>query len=75
MTTSRKCLEVDMDLRDYFALKAMPLAMQMEKENTDKQMGNKWYWDGVDDVDVIASLAYAVADAMMKAREEGEPEP
>jgi hypothetical protein len=64
-----------MDLRDYFALKAMPLAMQMEKENTDKQMGNKWYWDGVDDVDVIASLAYAVADAMMKAREEGEPEP
>jgi hypothetical protein len=61
-----------MDLRDYFALKAMPLAMQMEKENTDKQMGDKWYWDGVDDVDVIASLAYAVADAMMKAREEAQ---
>jgi len=64
-----------MDLRDYFALKAMPLAMQMEKENTNKQMGDKWYWDGVDDVDVIASLSYAMADAMMKAREEGEPEP
>ena len=62
-------------IRDYFAARALPLAMQMEKDNANKKMGDKWYWDGVDDVDVIASLSYAIADAMMEAREEGEPEP
>jgi hypothetical protein len=59
-----------MHLRDYFAAKALPLAFQMEKENTNKSMGEKWYWDGDEDFFVIALMAYGMADAMMKARDD-----
>jgi hypothetical protein len=41
-------------LRDYFAAKAMAVIMD---------------WDGNDDVDSVAALAYMQADAMLKARE------
>jgi hypothetical protein len=57
--------------RDYFAAKALPLAMQMEKENTDKALGEKWVWDVAEDAQYIAALAYSLADAMLSAREEG----
>jgi hypothetical protein len=42
----------------------------MEKENTNKSMGEKWYWDGDEDFFVIALMAYGMADAMMKARDD-----
>ena len=51
-----------MDLRDYFAAKAMPAIIQ------------DWYKDGLpcgddDNAYGIATVAYLVADAMIKARE------
>ena len=61
-------------IRDYFAARALPLAMQMEKETTDKAMGEKWEWDIEEDARHIALLAYAFADAMLKVREETDPE-
>jgi hypothetical protein len=60
-------------IRDYFAARAMPLALQMEKETTEKALGDKWEWD-VEDARHIALLAYAFADAMLKVREETDPE-
>jgi hypothetical protein len=60
--------------RDYFAARALPLAMQMEKENTDKALGEKWVWDIEEDARYIALLAYALADAMLRVREETDPE-
>lgn len=61
-----------MDLRDYFAAKAMPLAMQWLKHNYDREIGNTWMWneeDYEDDPKEIAELAYKMADAMIKVRE------
>ena len=51
-----------MDLRDYFAVKAMPVIAQ------------DWYKDNLplgddDNAYAIAVVAYIMADAMMKARE------
>jgi len=61
-------------IRDYFAARALPLAMQMEKETTDKALGEKWHWDIEEDARSIALMAYAFADAMLKIREETDPE-
>jgi hypothetical protein len=61
-------------IRDYFAARALPLAMQMEKETTDKAVGEKWEWDIEEDARHIALMAYAFADAMLKVREETDPE-
>jgi len=54
-------ISAGMDLRDYFAAKAMPAIIQ------------DWYKDGLpcgddDNAYGIATVAYLVADAMMKAR-------
>ena len=65
--------QTGMDLRDYFAAKAMPLAMQWIKHNTDREVGLQWTWTDDDfehDSREIAELAYKFADAMMKARKE-----
>jgi len=56
-------ISAGMDLRDYFAAKAMPAIIQ------------DWYKDGLpcgddDNAYGIATVAYLVADAMMKARTE-----
>ena len=61
-------------IRDYFAARALPLAMQMEKETTDKALGEGWHWDIEEDARNIALVAYAFADAMLKIREETDPE-
>ena len=61
-------------IRDYFSARALPLAMQMEKETTDKAVGEKWEWDIEEDARHIALMAYAFADAMLKVREETDPE-
>lgn len=65
--------QLGMDLRDYFAAKAMPLAMRWVKHNYEKQLGTVWMWNEEaheDDAKEIATVAYQIADAMMKAREE-----
>lgn len=61
-----------MELRDYFAAKSLPLAMEWVKHNYDREVGNTWMWneaeyetDGLE----IAICAYHIADAMMQARE------
>ena len=64
-----------MDLRDYFAAGALPLAMRWVKHNYEKQIGNAWMWNEEeyeDDSKAIAKVAYQIADAMMKVREERE---
>jgi uncharacterized protein YcbX len=57
-----------MTLRDYFAAKAMPLSMDRLRENFTRDMGDRWDWDD-GDWESIAENAYALADAMLKARE------
>ena len=59
-TTGNTKLEEGMDLRDYFAAKAMQGFQQ------------EWVYDNSDE---IASKAYALADAMMKAREVKNDQP
>jgi hypothetical protein len=64
--------EKGMDLRDYFAAKAMPLAMKWVEHNYNEQLGKGWMWDEEEyenDAGEIAAVAYFIADAMMKARE------
>ena len=58
-----------MTLRDYFAAKAMPLAMKRLGENYEKDLvANHWCWeDG--DWESVAEISYALADAMIKSRE------
>jgi len=59
-----------MTLRDYFAAKALPLAMQMKAHNYNKEIGKEWEWDIEEDALDFAQAAYAFADAMLEAREE-----
>ena len=59
--------EKGMDLRDYFAAKAMPLAMEWFKHNYDREIGNTWLWSA-EDAEEIAAIAYMMTDEMMKAR-------
>ncbi len=69
--------EKGMDLRDYFAAKAMPLAMKWVEHNYSQVLdGNDWMWDekgdeeeDENDAGEIAAVAYLIADAMMAARE------
>ena len=56
-----------MTLRDYFAGKAMPMAMNRLRENYDKDLGDEWVWED-DDWEFVADHSYLIADAMLKAR-------
>ena len=57
-----------MDLRDYFATAALPVAFSMVKEV--HAIYHKGYeWDYEHDCENIADIAYCFADAMLKARE------
>lgn len=58
-----------MDLRDYFAAKALPFVMQDIKEDlvSDDEWSG-WFFETTV-ADMMAENAYLVADAMMKARE------
>jgi hypothetical protein len=59
-----------MDLRDYFAAKALPLAMKWIEHNYTREMNGDWSWHSEDeDEREIAEIAYHMADAMMQARE------
>jgi hypothetical protein len=58
-----------MDLRDYFATAALPVAFNMVKE-LHAIYYKEYEWDYEDDCESIANVAYCFADAMMKARNE-----
>jgi len=60
-----------MTLRDYFAAKAMPLAMERLRLNYTRDMGDEWSWKDTD-WEFIADRAYDMADAMLHAREANE---
>lgn len=64
---------VGMELRDYFAAKALPLAMKWVERTYDiSLMHREWLWDEEeheDDAQHIAEVAYQIADAMIKERE------
>jgi len=56
-----------MTLRDYFAAASIEVAMRMVKHdlNTDQEY---FYWNQIER-EIVASRAYAMADAMLEARE------
>ena len=64
-----------MDLRDYFAAKAMPLAFKVwenyhsSEENDDSYKTSNFQADK-NYQELIANTAYQMADAMIKARNE-----
>ena len=67
-----------MDLRDYFAAKAMPLAFKVwenyhsSEENDDSYKTSNFQADK-NYQELIANTAYQMADAMIKARNEQYP--
>lgn len=64
-----------MELRDYFAAKAMEIVVRQLERNYTLELGgiegptDAWKWT-LDDSEEIADMAYALADEMMKAREQ-----
>ena len=56
-----------MTLRDYFAAKAMPVAMETLCQDWTKDDGDSWYWNKTE-IEILAEKSYALADAMLKAR-------
>ena len=58
-----------MDLRDYFAAKALPVIFEMIAFNHKKSSSDfEWEYDE-EDFKSLANMAYDAADAMMKERE------
>jgi len=62
-------INMGMSLRDYFAAKALPIAVKLNTKQYDRELGNEWFWDDDEDADFAANVAYQLADAMLKARE------
>jgi hypothetical protein len=64
-----------MELRDYFAAKAMEIVVKQLERNYTIELGgiegptDAWKW-ALDDTEEIADMSYELADAMMKARKE-----
>lgn len=54
-------------VRDYFAAKALDVAFMRMNHNLTYDMGDEWTWGKVE-YEMIAELAYKLADHMMKAR-------
>jgi len=59
-----------MDLRDYFAAKAIRTVFEMYAHDLDSELPDGYRWDDVDDYEDMAARAYAMADAMLKVRME-----
>jgi hypothetical protein len=57
-----------MTLRDYFAAKAMPVAMETLRQDWTKDDGDSWYWNKTE-IEMLAEKSYALADLMLKVRE------
>jgi hypothetical protein len=64
---SHMCNNEGMDLRDYFAAKAMPLAIDRLSQNFQRNFGDDWGFDAEDSI-TISEIAYEIADEMMKQR-------
>lgn len=64
--TNKEHHDVGMELRDYFAAKALPHALARERWAIDRYYGDK---SAQDHVPSAAREAYRIADAMMEARE------
>lgn len=63
--------QLGMDLRDYFAAKFMHTAFKMVEHNHNREFGSNYEWSyDEEEFESLAALAYGMADAMMKAREE-----
>jgi hypothetical protein len=60
--------EEGMALRDYFAAKALPTAVNINVKQYTWEFGSEWYWNDEEDAAFAASVAYQLADAMMKER-------
>jgi hypothetical protein len=57
-----------MELRDYFAAKAIQTVFEMVKHDYDRELSEGYGFGDEEDYDEIAERAYAMADAMMEAR-------
>lgn len=57
-----------MTLRDYFAAKAMPVALKTLMHDYTRD-DEDWFWESYIDNDMLAELSYEMADSMLKARE------
>mgnify|MGYP007004418174 CR=1 FL=1 len=62
-------MEFEMTLRDYFAARALPTAVKINTLQYNKELGNEWLWDDEEDAAFAASVAYQLADAMLKERQ------
>jgi len=62
-------INMGMSLRDYFAARALPTAVKINTHQYSRELGKEWYWDDDEDAAFAASVAYNLADAMLKARE------
>lgn len=60
--------EHGMTLRDYFAAKAMPVALKTLMHDYTRD-DDDWFWEHEIDNMMLAELSYEMADAMLKARE------
>ena len=58
-----------MSLRDYFAAKAMPLALEILRADYMRDDPN-YCWDYSCDADLLAKFSYDLANAMLVARQE-----
>ena len=61
--------EEGMELRDYFAAKAIPTAFAMFKHDYDRELTEGYSFGDSEDYEELAARAYLIADAMMKARD------
>ena len=62
-------INMGMSLRDYFAAQALPTAVKLNTQQYNRELGNEWFWDDEEDAAFAASVAYQLADAMMKERQ------
>jgi hypothetical protein len=67
-TVQNPVVHAGMDLRDYFAAKALPAILE-DYINESRYIGEKLDFCNMYSEERIAQIAYAMADAMMKARE------
>ena len=62
-------INMGMSLRDYFAAQALPTAVKLNTQQYNRELGKEWFWDDEEDAAFAASVAYQLADAMLKERE------
>ena len=66
-------INTGISMRDYFAAKAMPVALKTLMHDYTRD-DKHWSWEDYIDNQMLADLSYRMADAMLKARESTEEE-